>query len=272
MRRNRQVGRSGGWWLRTALMLAAVLVLVAGGFVFTIYRQVAGTVDERIDRKPLLPTQALDCPPVGASGTPARRSATAARLAASEPGNARDFVVVRRESSAPGVGKASEFLWAHVSNDRTRVDVMTFAPALRLSAAGCPEETLGDVFTRAGTPGVVSFLSELVHVPVDQVVEVDRQGFALMKRLLDPKVIANPFGVDDAITDAMSHIVFDESMRGDELRSLAFSLRDLKTTRSHSMTQPISAASKSPAPLTASSPSIVRLRRALETDAMASYS
>ena len=109
-------------------------------------------------------------------------------------------------------------------------------------------------------------------VPVDHVVEVDRQGFALMKRLLDPKVIANPFGVDDAITDAMSHIVFDESMRGDELRSLAFSLRDLKTTRSHSMTQPISATSKSPAPLTASSPSIVRLRRALETDAMASYS
>ena len=47
-----------------------------------------------------------------------------------------------------------------------------------------PEQTLRDVFARGQTPAVVAFLSGLVQVPVDHVVEVDRQGVVLLKRLL----------------------------------------------------------------------------------------
>lgn len=270
MRRSARTRTGGGRRFRVVLVVLAVVLLAVGGYVFTLYRQVSGVIGERIERQPLLPTQTVACPPVGVppAGAVARRTA-AARPTSS--GDARNFVVVHRDSTTPGTGKPSAFLWAHVSNDRTRVDVVTFAPELRLSPEGCPVQTLRDVFARGQTPGVVAFLSGLVQVRVDHVVEVDRQGVVLLKRLLDPKVLANPLGVDDAIGEAMTHIVFDESMQGDELQSLAFSLRDLRTTRSHTMTQPTSPGSKVLAPLTATSPSVVRLRKALETDSMASY-
>ncbi len=256
--------------LRVVLMLLAVVAIAVGGYVFTLYRQVSGVIGERIERQPLLPTRTVACPPVGAPAGPAatRRTAAARPTAA---GDARNFVVVHRDSTTPGTGKPSAFLWAHVSNDRSRVDVVTFGPELRVSPEGCPVQTLRDVFAREQTPGVVAFLSGLVRVRVDHVVEVDRQGVVLMKRLLDPKVLANPIGVDDAVAEAMSHVVFDQSMQGDELANLALSLRDLRTTRSHTMTQPTAPGSKTLEPLTATSPAIARLRKALETDSMAAY-
>lgn len=259
---------------RVVMLLLAVVVLAVGAYVFTLYRQVSGVLGERIERQPLLPTQTVACPPVGAPAAAVMATAATRRTAAARPtssGDARNFVIVHRDSTTPGTGKPSAFLWAHVSNDRTRVDVVSFAPELRLSPEGCPVQTLRDVFARQQTPGVVAFLSGLLQVPVDHVVEVDRQGIVLLKRLLDPKVLANPIGVGDAIAEAMAHIVFDESMRGDDLQSLAFSLRDLRTTRSHTMTQPTAPGAKAAAPLTADSPPIAALRKALETDSMAAY-
>lgn len=257
--------------LRAFLGLVAVAVLAAGIYVFSLYRQVSGSIDQHISRSPLLPTQTLECRSAVSTPPTARPASARPAAAMADAGDARNFVVVRRDSNTPGKGDASAFLWTHISNDRTRIDVVTFEPELRVSPSGCPEETLRDVFQRAGTSGVVAFLGDLLQVPVDHVVEVDRQGFALMKQLLDPKVIANPVGVDDAVTEAMSHLVFDDSMNTDELRDLAFSLRDLQTTKSHTMTQPREPGAAAPAPLSASAPAVVKLRTALQQDAMAGY-
>lgn len=271
MRRSDRSRPRVGRRAQLVLVVLAVGILAVGGYLATVYRQVSGTIDEHLGRQPLLPTQTVACPPVVTSGGTAAARRTAAGRADPSRGDANNFVVVRRKSNTPGTGEPSAFLWAHVSNDRTRVDIVSFAPELRLSPEGCPVQTLRDVFRRERTPGVVAFLSGLVRVRVDHVVEVDRQGFVLMKRLLDPKVIANPIGVDDAIAEAMTHIVFDESMQGDELRSLAFSLRDVRTTGSHTIREPERGTAKAQVPLTDASPSIVRLRRALQTDSMAEY-
>ncbi len=275
MRDARRTGRRKRRWPRVLLGLTALVLVLVAGYVFTMYRQVTGTIDQQLGRKPLLPTQTVACPPVTAAGVPATGAGATRRASpvvpATAAGEAKNFVVVRRDSDTPGVGEPSDFMWAHVSNDRTRVDVVSFAPNLRLAPEGCPVHTLRDVYRKGSTPAVVAFLSGLVQVRADHVVEVDRRGIVLMKQLLDPRVLANPIGVGDAIIEAMSHIVFDESMQGDELQSLAFSLRDLRTTRAHTMKQPTETGSTAPEPLTATSPSIVRLRQALTTDSMAGY-
>ena len=263
--------RATGRWWRVGLAIVLVGVLATGLYVFSLFRQLTGTIEDRMERAPLLPTQTLACPPANGTAPAPPALGTAVARAPADAGQSRDFMVVRRESTTPGKGEPKEYLWAHVSAGRTRVDVVTFAPTLRLSPPGCPEQTLRDVGRGSGTAGVVAFLSGLLQVRANHVVEVDAKGFSAMRQLLDPKVIANPIGIDDAVAEAMSHIIFDESMGTDELREFAFSLRDLKTTQAHVVRQPTVPGSSTPVALTSSSPVIVQLRRALQTDSMASF-
>lgn len=158
-RRPRRWRRRLAW---SAAALVAALALTGGSFLAFLNHRVV----ENLTYSDLLPA-------VDATARPTRPSTA---------GDALNLLILGSDSrtSQAGDGRSDVIVVAHISADRSRVDLIHFPRDLYVDIPGHGKDKINAAFAFGGAPLLVQTLEGLIEVPIDHVAIIDFDGFVAM--------------------------------------------------------------------------------------------
>lgn len=303
--------------LLTVGSIVLVLLLAGGGFALYLNH----LLDSNVKHGALLP----------AGSQPPRNTAA---------GDAQNILLLGSDSrdNEVGAGSRSDVIQlVHISNDRTRIDVIHFPRDMYVDIPGKGKNKINAAYSYGGAPLLVQTLESMLDVRIDHVAQIDFQGFAdltdtvggvdlyvpqafnesgfgdwskgwhhmngeqalgfvrerhqlaqgdldrgrnqqawlkaVMTKSLSAGTLLNPVKLTGFITNMTQYTTVDESFDSGTMRSLALSLRGIKSGDVHFKTAPISGFQK----VGGQDVDIVdqtlltKLGKALNTDTMSSY-
>lgn len=134
-------------------------------------RDGAGTVfTDTAGKAIVVPTSPAD--PQGAAVAQPSRPASA--------GDAKNLLVIGSDSRGADRGRSDVMILAHVSSDRSRVDLVHFPRDLWTTIPGQGQAKLNAAYEAGGAPRLVQTLQPMIGVPIDHVALVDFQGFTTL--------------------------------------------------------------------------------------------
>ncbi len=165
-RATRRVTRQRRRWVKVLVItMTTVLVLLAGaigGYVAWVNH----AVDSNVKRASLLPTATVPGVVV-----PTRVEAAKDSL---------NLLLLGSDSRGPDQGRSDVIVLAHISDDRSRVDLIHFPRDLWVDIPGRGKDKINAAYAYGGAPLLVQTLQTLIKVPVDHVAVVDFEGFKAM--------------------------------------------------------------------------------------------
>ena len=161
----RSARRRRRWVKPLVITLTSVLVLLAGaigGYLAWINH----AVDANVKRESLLPTTTIP-------GVVAPTRAEAAK-------DSLNLLLLGSDSRGQDQGRSDVIVLAHISDDRSRVDLIHFPRDLWVDIPGRGKNKINAAYAYGGAPLLVQTLQTLIKVPVDHAAVVDFEGFKAM--------------------------------------------------------------------------------------------
>lgn len=161
----RSAHRRRRWVKPLVITLTSVLVLLAGaigGYLAWINH----AVDANVKRESLLPTTTIP-------GVVAPTRAEAAK-------DSLNLLLLGSDSRGQDQGRSDVIVLAHISDDRSRVDLIHFPRDLWVDIPGRGKNKINAAYAYGGAPLLVQTLQTLIKVPVDHAAVVDFEGFKAM--------------------------------------------------------------------------------------------
>lgn len=161
----RSARRRRRWVKPLVITLTSVLVLLAGaigGYLAWINH----AVDANVKRESLLPTTTIP-------GVVAPTRAEAAK-------DSLNLLLLGSDSRGQDQGRSDVIVLAHISDDRSRVDLIHFPRDLWVDIPGRGKNKINAAYAYGGAPLLVQTLQTLIKVPVDHAAMVDFEGFKAM--------------------------------------------------------------------------------------------
>jgi LCP family protein required for cell wall assembly len=161
----RSARRRRRWVKPLVITMTSVLVLLAGaigGYLAWINH----AVDANVKRESLLPTATI--PGVVA---PTRTETAKDSL---------NLLLLGSDSRGQDQGRSDVIVLAHISDDRSRVDLIHFPRDLWVDIPGRGKNKINAAYAYGGAPLLVQTLQTLIKVPVDHAAMVDFEGFKAM--------------------------------------------------------------------------------------------
>jgi LCP family protein required for cell wall assembly len=162
-RGSREKAREGRRWVRVTLWTVGSLVVVLAGLTAGYAAYLNHSVDANVKRASLLPT-------VGASDAPAPTKPAAAQ-------DSLNMLLLGSDSRGTDQGRSDVIILAHISDDRSRVDLIHFPRDLYVDIPGRGKDKINAAYAYGGAPLLVSTLQGLIDLPLDHVALVDFEGF-----------------------------------------------------------------------------------------------
>lgn len=316
----RAKARKGPRWVRVTLWVVGSLTVVLVGLAVGYGAYLNHSVDTNVKRAALMPT-------VGASVAPPPPKPAVAK-------NSLNLLLLGSDSRGSDQGRSDVIILAHISDDRSRVDLIHFPRDLYVDIPGRGKDKINAAYAYGGAPLLVSTLQNLINLPLDHVAVVDFQGFkamtdavggvdvtvaesspgfpkgvvhmngdeglvfvrdrhnlsqgdisrgqrqqafikAVMLKGLSKDTLLNPLKLAGFIDAATSNLTVDNDFDIGQMRSLALSMRSLRSSDIHFWTAPwtgVATTSGGASIVTMSEPQMAVLANDLKEDAMSSYS
>ena len=87
-----------------------------------------------------------------------------------------NLLLLGSDSRGPDQGRSDVIVLAHISDDRSRVDLIHFPRDLWVDIPGRGKDKINAAYAYGGAPLLVQTLQTLIKVPVDHVAVVDFRG------------------------------------------------------------------------------------------------
>lgn len=204
-------------WVRGlgVLLVLLLVVVVAVGVYFFV--KVRNGLEGEVARRPMMPSAtSVQTPGVG---TPPR----VRPLRPASAGDAQNLLLIRNDAPDGRTPQLGSLAVVHIGDAKDRVDILTLpvdAPAPAHGGAA----PYSKLYAGGGAPVLVSAVEDTTAVPIDNVAELDADGFEAMKTLLQPSSLADPFALNEVLNRAMQGLVLDENFDRKRMQALAFTM------------------------------------------------
>ncbi len=158
------------------LVLGAIVLIVVG-LVGAYGLYLNHTVSANVKHADLMPPVSVKAPPRQVS---AKKSI--------------NMLMIGSDSRGSDQGRSDVIILAHISDDRSRVDLIHFPRDMYVSIPGHGKDKINAAYAYGGAPLLVETLQNLVDVPLEHVAIVDFEGFKAMTDAVG--------GVDVRVTQA----------------------------------------------------------------------
>lgn len=149
-------------WRRVVGWTSAVVVLLVVGLVAGYLFYLNESVSTNVKHAALLPP---------AASAPSRAATAKSAL---------NMLFLGSDSRGQDQGRSDVIILAHISSDRSRVDLIHFPRDMYVDVPGHGKDKINAAYAYGGAPLLVQTLQNLVHVPIDHVAIIDFQGFKAM--------------------------------------------------------------------------------------------
>lgn len=145
------------WWTLGIVVLLVVGLVAAYGLYLN------HAVSANVKHADLLPPTSAQAPP---------KEATAK--------NSVNMLMIGSDSRGSDQGRSDVIILAHISDDRSRVDLIHFPRDMYVDIPGHGKDKINAAYAYGGAPLLVETLQNLVDVPIEHVAIVDFEGFKAM--------------------------------------------------------------------------------------------